>query len=310
VGHALTEGAVVVADGGERAGLGHLSRAGAVAAALRVRGYDVECFAAGASERLTRDNLEWAPLEDTAQLAESHGRIVVLDSYRLDAGVLRTLIAPRVFVVLHDAVDIPAGVADLAVTVPPPRDAAPQTLSGIEYACLRPAFWGVRRPQAPRVVKTVAVTSGGIGAGLGELAAAVRTAIPAARIRAVRGPYASEPLPESVEAVDHPLTLLDVFLDADLVVTAGGQTMLEAVATGAPCLAFAQVENQQRQLDYLASLGAVEVLGDDIEETLSRVAGSPEKLGELSQRASAAVDGLGALRVAFAIDQVARGRRL
>jgi UDP-2,4-diacetamido-2,4,6-trideoxy-beta-L-altropyranose hydrolase len=308
VGDGLNRTALVIADAGAQAGLGHVSRSGAVAVALRARGYELECRAFGIVEPLQRDGLNWSPLDDVAALQASRAALLLLDSYRLDATEVRAAAQPSALVLMHDASNVQPGTADLQVTVPPANHGSEHQLSGARYACLRPVFWGLAPRTPPARVGTVLVSAGS-NADAGSVAAATRSALPDARIRLVRGPFADSDTPAGIEVLDRPDSLLEPLLEADLVVTAGGQTMLEAVATGTPCVAFAQVENQRRQLDYLAELGAVEAADGDLPGTVARIAASPEQLRELSLRGSEVIDGFGALRVAFAADAIAERRR-
>jgi spore coat polysaccharide biosynthesis predicted glycosyltransferase SpsG len=80
-------------------------------------------------------------------------------------------------------------------------------------------------------------------------------------------------------------------LAADVVITAAGQTALEAVATGAATIALPLVDNQRRNADALAAAGAAIVSDMTIPGYEAR--------GELARRGQTAVDGYGALRIAF-----------
>ena len=60
----------------------------------------------------------------------------------------------------------------------------------------------------------------------------------------MRGPYATFEPPAGVELVDAPPSLLAELLAADVVVTAAGQSALEAAATGAATVAVPLAPNQ------------------------------------------------------------------
>ena len=75
--------ATLIADAGPAAGLGHLSRTGAVAVALRSRGVEVRCLAWGADDPVERDGLRWEVLA-RAESPAARG-VVVLDSYEVSA---------------------------------------------------------------------------------------------------------------------------------------------------------------------------------------------------------------------------------
>jgi spore coat polysaccharide biosynthesis predicted glycosyltransferase SpsG len=153
----------------------------------------------------------------------------------------------------------------------------------------------------------VATGSGEFDALGGELAHALAAAAPALQVWLVRGPDARGAAPDEVSTLSAPDSLLTPFLEADLVVTTGGQTVLEAVASGAPCVALPLVDNQRPQVAVLADAKAlvrvdtpdeaVVAVGDLIQDGAGR-----RRLGSVGQ---ATVDGYGALRIAFAIERLA-----
>jgi len=272
---------VIGFDTGPGVGLGHQRRMETLARALQRRGRVVEL----------------RPLDDAALAAPT----VVIDSYRV-RGDDRSRVRGERVVAVDDLV------RDLAVDVvvdPCPgataseHPAAGAVLAGAEYALL-----GIDAP--PRVdppdgdCRSVVVTAGGTGTALaqdlrGELAAALGAGVV---VRAVGPPAATPGAPLAA----------DLLGAADLVVTAAGVTMLEALALGRPTVAFVLAANQSRQLAGAAAAGAV-------------VASSPERLVadavvvatdagrrvELSARARALVDGGGADRVAAALAEERSG---
>ncbi len=87
---------------------------------------------------------------------------------------------------------------------------------------------------------------------------------------------------------------------ADVVVTAAGQTSLESVATGAATIAIPMVENQRKNAQALSDANAAHIAepGDELPiDELDR-----EALAINGQRA---VDGYGALRIAYRIAELA-----
>jgi spore coat polysaccharide biosynthesis predicted glycosyltransferase SpsG len=147
----------------------------------------------------------------------------------------------------------------------------------------------------------VLVSVGGSGiAGGGALAHAVAETLPGAEVRFVAGPYADEAPDERVHVVRAPGDLLDELLAADVVVSAAGQTMLEAACTGTPCVAVEFAENQRRQLTALADAGAVvPATPDTAAAAVAGLAADPERRRALAQRSPAVIDGFGALRLAW-----------
>jgi spore coat polysaccharide biosynthesis predicted glycosyltransferase SpsG len=286
---------VIVADAGRQAGLGHISRSSAVAVALSRRGIETRCYAYGADEPFERDGVSWTRL-DGDDLPASPGDVLVLDTYRLPSEALSRAAAEVRLVVMHDHGEPPENAALVVSAAVDPAKAA-----------LRPSFWGLPERQIRDVVERVLVTtgSGGFGEVGPRLAEAVAVALPSASVALVRGPYAASSSPPGVEILDAPDSLLAPLLAADLVLSAGGQTMLEAAATGTPCIAIALVENQRRQAERLAELGAVRLAAvDHAASAAVELARDPEERRSLSRAGQQAVDGYGAQRVAFAIAEL------
>jgi len=288
----------LVADAGASVGLGHVARCSAIAAALRARGDAVSCHAHGATARLSLDGIAWQPL-DWADVPD--GGVVLLDSYVLGAAAVRS--PGRRLAVLHDEGEPPAG-ADLIVSVAGvAAPAGAEVLSGLLHAPLRADYWDLPpRRVADRAGRVLVTTGGGVFPEVALAAAAdVAAALPGARVGLVRGPYMDLAPPTGVELVDAPASLRDELLAADIVVTAAGQTALEAAATGAPTLAMVLVANQRANADALAAAGAVRLVegpGAQLRATLAELAGDGAERAALARRAQAAVDGRGAGRIA------------
>jgi UDP-2,4-diacetamido-2,4,6-trideoxy-beta-L-altropyranose hydrolase len=288
---------VIVADAGKEAGLGHISRSSAVAVALGHRGIETRCYAYGAEEPFERDGVSWTPLDGDELPAGTEG-VLVVDTYRISVEELSRAAAQRRLVVMHDHGEPPANAALVVSAAVDPANAA-----------LRPIFWSLPERQIRDTVERVLVTtgSGGFGDVGPGLAGAVAAALPSAAVSLVRGPYAESSFPDGVEILDAPESLLAPLLAADLVLSAGGQTMLEAAATGTPCIAIPLVENQRRQAVRLAELGAVRLVDvDHAAAAAVELAQDVEARRSLSRAGQRAVDGYGALRIASAIAELVR----
>jgi len=281
----------VVADGGPASGLGHLGRSTAIAAALRARGLEVTCRAYGASEPRTIDGVEWTP-------GTASGDLLVLDTYTMPADERDALAAGAPLVSMHDHGGRPPG-AVLVVTVG--GEPGPNTLAGLRYAPLRAPFWGLPRREVSPEARRVLVTTGGGALQDAGVAIAREAATVFDEVALVRGPYAAFDAPAGVELIDAPPVLLEHLLAADVVITAAGQTALEAAATGAATVAIPFVDNQRRQAARLAEAGAA-VAAEPHEAVAAARSLDREALAQAGQ---AAIDGYGALRIAFAIAALA-----
>jgi UDP-2,4-diacetamido-2,4,6-trideoxy-beta-L-altropyranose hydrolase len=295
--------AIVVADGRREAGLGHVNRSSALAVALGRLGVTVSCFALGADEPLERDGVSWQPLAalDAAPLAAAS--VLVLDSYRLSADEVAAAPESVPVVVLQEHLPAPPRAA-LVVSAGAEPTSDPRRLAGLDYVSLRPAFWSAPERTVAERIRSVLVTTGGGDAvpGLGaRLAEAARDSLPEAVVTLVRGPFGTADVPTGVKLLDAPESLYGPLLEADVVVTAGGQTLLEAAALGTPSIAVVAVENQRSQVVRLSERDATHLLelpAGDVSALLRRLDASPDERRRLARNAQAAVDGRGAERVA------------
>lgn len=292
----------VIADGGAKVGLGHVARCSAVVVALRARGRDVRPRAYGADAAIVVDGVEWAPYEEPPP----EGVTVLLDTYTLARDQRAALARRNVLAVFHDEGAVPEG-AKLVIAVGGALGDH-DVLAGLRHAPLRPVFWGLPELPIRERVRRVLVTTGGgaLQATAVELARSLAAALPGAEVALVRGPYARFAPPPGVTLVDAPPDLLHELLAADLVVTAAGQTALEAVATGTPTIALPLAANQRANADPLAAAGAALVVepGEDVVAAAVALAADRPRRLALAHAGQAAVDGFGALRIAFRIAEL------
>jgi UDP-2,4-diacetamido-2,4,6-trideoxy-beta-L-altropyranose hydrolase len=136
------------------------------------------------------------------------------------------------------------------------------------------------------------------------LAERLRDELTGAEIRLVRGPYAPAGRPPAgITLLDAPSELIGALADADLVVSGAGQTMLEALAVGTPCVAFVTADNQAESAAVLEAAGAVVVgrSADRVVELAAGIAHDFERRARQARVGRELVDGGGAARVASAI---------
>jgi UDP-2,4-diacetamido-2,4,6-trideoxy-beta-L-altropyranose hydrolase len=302
--------AMIVADGGPSAGLGHMSRSSAIAAGARCHGFRVRCFANGLAEPERYAGASWIPFEERTDLW-SGVDLAVFDSYTLDVDALIPAAWEGCIAVLHEWGDIPKR-ADVLVNAASSDVATSSALFGFRYAALRSEFWGVsQRREHARSPDRVLITGGG---GVGrevmlELAQLVRARLPEAVLRLVH-PQAAEDSCGQTHWVSAPDGLRDQLLWADIAVCAGGQTSLEAACLGVPMILIELAENQRANIERLVTVGAA--VAADRPSIGAAVAACSDMTTRAAMAASgqAAVDGFGALRVAYALARfdLERGR--
>ena len=269
----------MVFDDGPGIGLGHRRRMEALASALGAHG--VEC-------RLRATDLDQIddPFDDPVDL-------VVVDSY-----LVRADGCPRDGARIVAVDDLERDLA-VDVVIDPCPGADPQrhrraglVLAGSRFALLGADVAAVRPRPVVRAVRKIVVTMGGAG---GDLASALTTTL-AASVPAPTVVRCLRPEEVGVNGIATDLA------DADVVVTAGGVTMLESLALGRPTVTVVTAENQRRQVEGAAAAGAVVVVpADGVERAVTRIMHDLDERRALASAAVKLVDSHGAERVAACV---------
>lgn len=305
----------VLAEAGRGVGFGHLRRCQALVTALAAAGGSASLLVAGRGwEPAPAMPLDW--LDDaaalSAALAARRPEAVVVDSYRAGEELLRGLRAQApCLVAIDDLADRALPVSLVingswhASTLAYRTDPDTVRLLGSRYALLDPAYG---TPPARRIgdgVGRVLVTLGGdadTAPRLASAVAAVRRAAPAAAIdvaAVVRAPGLEG---DRAVTVHHGLpSLRGLIAAADLVVSGGGMTLYECLASGAPVVATVLADNQKPNVREMARAGLVVAAEPSLEAAIARVVGDPALRRSLATRGRQAVDGRGAGRAAAAI---------
>jgi spore coat polysaccharide biosynthesis predicted glycosyltransferase SpsG len=244
--------------------------------------------------------------------SSAHGDLVVVDSYRHRADDRSLFHAP----VIAAVDDLCRGLRVDVVVDPNPRcddevyPAAGRVLGGPRFALVPPLKYGPH-PDAGREVRAVLVTAGAADAGgIGaSIAARLAGLLGEGFVRLVIGPWGSTEVPAGVAPVVHPDGLENELGRADLVVTAGGVTMLEAMRLGRPVVAVITADNQRRAVRGAADAGAIIETGASTAADIAAelVHDRPRRL-QLAARAARYIDGEGGARVAAALDDVTISR--
>lgn len=307
----------VLANAGPGVGLGHVMRCLALAQALRDRGATVHVRtpdagraggAEGAGEHLRRVGFEPEPWEPP-----SSGSLAILDGYGLDAELVEATRAacPRLLT-FDDLVDPPPergwilnGAPGIGLDDYPDLDPA-RLLLGPRFACLRPEF--AQTPPRTRGERGLFLAGGAARPeALQALAEAGAGLVASGVLGAVDLVTADVPLttPTGVSAVGFLDAPWEALADAAVVVSAGGQSLLEAACCGAPLVGYQLTADQARNLQGLATARALVHAGDaaspDFAHQVEAAVRAALTDRDLGPRAHAAVDGLGAARVAAAL---------
>jgi spore coat polysaccharide biosynthesis predicted glycosyltransferase SpsG len=184
------------------------------------------------------------------------------------------------------------------------HERAGAALTGPQYALIDPYLRTAETLDIGDAVRRVVVTTGGAdAAGIGaRIASDLALELRDAEVRLVVGPWGAGTTDPSVRKIHAPYGLRDELAAADLVVTAGGVTMLEACCLGRPTVAISIASNQHRAVAGAAHVGAVLAAdGSSACGVATRLAGDTGLRQRIAATAKVLVDGQGATRVAAAV---------
>ncbi len=283
MGHGVT----LTFDEGPGVGLGHRRRCEAIAKALRALEIGVTLRPLGAHD-------------------EIEGETVVVDSYLANADDRTRFRAAHVAAIEDLERDM---TVDLLVVPDPGADGtrykrATRVVAGARFSLVDPALAELEvAPIEPNVTRVLVSCGASDREGVGSrIATALATALPGTQICLVVGPWGQHAHDPLVTPVHAPDGLTAELLDADLVVTAGGVTMIEACCLGRPTVAFAIATNQMAAVAGAAHAGAVLAAdASSAADVAERLAHDAALRSRLAGAARNLVDGQGAVRVASAI---------
>lgn len=254
---------------------------------------------------LGRIGCRWRAAELTSGIA-TEARVLVVDSYRVRADALDVGPVP---VVALDDLDRDLAVDVLVEPSPPLCDGdrrCGRLLAGFEYALVqRPGDELARRPDDRAT--TVLVSLGGVdAAGLGaRIAHEVAVAGRSDRVVHAPGPWSRVDPSSGVSHLARDADLMPALVDADVVICAGGVTMLESMLAGRPTVVVETARNQHRAVEGARQAGGVVVADPDDPSSAADAAMSlladPVAAQALAARAVGIVDGRGADRVAAVV---------
>ncbi|MCZ6775493.1 MAG: UDP-2,4-diacetamido-2,4,6-trideoxy-beta-L-altropyranose hydrolase [Ignavibacteria bacterium] len=330
-------------DAGPQIGLGHLQRCLSLASALRQ--LDATCLfltneESNLLDRVTRfgfsgyrlDAIESWSAEDLAQtisIAGAHGcDAIIVDSDYEGDGYLDQLRKAGFFVcAIEDMAPHPFpcqlvvnGDAHAHQLAYHSSSGDTLFLLGPEYSILRAEFWKI----GPRVVsdgvENILVTFGGADqCNLTPRALGLLNQLPGnLSVTTIIGPFFNniEEIEDSVARAERPVRLVyspdevgDLMLQADLAISAGGQTLYELACAGCPTVAVRMAANQDGQLGVFEESGFIRIAGhgdDDgvvqaIGDAIRTLLPDADARATMSAAGQRLIDGQGALRVARAI---------
>ncbi len=303
----------VLTEAGPDIGYGHLARCVGLADAFLVRGLTPRLIVRGETPAYLLGGhdvecLDWTSATALDVIAGSTD-VIAVDSYTASADVCERLAEAVSTCIWFDdemreeypggiIVNGAPGVSRTAYAERP--DAT--LLLGTTYQVLRRSFWDTPPKKVRPQVERLLVMFGGTDVrGLaGAVIAALEATHPGITIDAVREPRTAA-------------EIRNAMLEADIAISAGGQTLYELAATGTPTIAVCVAENQDRQARAFAEAGVIRLVGSWSEpDIVEKLTVSVEAMGPagvrhgMSSAGQELVDGRGALRVAQAAVDHAR----
>ena len=275
---------VIITEGGRQIGFGHVSRGTSLYEAFGLRGIRPKLIVNGDDSirevlpNADHEVFDW--LKDQERLAESihDADIAVVDSYLAGKGVYDSVSrAARLGVYFDDEkrIDYPAGIvingAINAGRIDYPRKRGITYLVGARYLTLRKEFWDVPPVRIRKEPKSVLITFGAFDPdNLSEkVLALLRRDCPTLAINVVIGRWFSN-VDGLTACADGQANLIhdpdvvemkQAMLDADIAISAGGQTLCELAKVGVPIIAVCTHENQLWNLKGWQEVGVIEYAG-------------------------------------------------
>lgn len=307
---------MVLTEGGEKTGFGHISRCAAlVHAAMDIDGTTDAEFIVNGDERAKGflDSqgitggalLDWNRERKNIVSAAKQKDMVIIDSYLADEsfyGCISDVTHGRMLMMDdYNRIKYPEGV------VINPSICG----SGREYIILRKEFWTVPDKKIKPVIKDVLITFGGKGRALfmEKTLDALVGKYPRYNYYVVSPDGGRGPGCECSGTIrfygDIPASgMLDLMLRCDICVSGGGQTLYELARCGVPSIGVCFAENQMGNISSLKSAGFLEWAGNyEEKDVFTKIRGYIEKLAPADIRkekclaGKSIVDGKGAKRV-------------
>jgi UDP-2,4-diacetamido-2,4,6-trideoxy-beta-L-altropyranose hydrolase len=309
----MSEQLVIRCDSSASLGMGHLMRCLVLANAWPEKVVFAMKRHALAPERVLEagHRITWVDDDDPRRLASQGACWVVVDHYQLDVPYLEALSDAGLRTLAID--DVASHAFPVDVLVNQNVDAnllaystRPETvrLLGPRYALVGDAYRRARPPRpGGRPLETIAITFGGSDPE-DRTAATLESLAPLTdrlRLVAVVGAgYAGHARPSDGIVVERNLPdLIDVMLDAQLVIGAGGSTVWEACCLGVPMLLQPFVDNQRGIARGLAAVGAARdgtgLDGASLRDAIMSL--RTEDLARMAEVAWNLVDGCGPARI-------------
>ncbi|WP_456384004.1 GNAT family N-acetyltransferase [Persephonella sp.] len=321
----------ILTEGSSSIGFGHVTRCLSISQAFEeFFGIEPEIFINGDRTVLSiignrKINIvDWLSDEDI-QKAVFSSDIVIIDSYLADKdfyGKVSYTVDTPVFIDDNMRIDYPEGIIIngniYASELDYPRKENTVYLLGTRYTPLRKVFWEVPEKNVRDKIQNIMVTFGGddIRNMTPQVMDILRERFPDVKKTVIIGmgfknleeiKRKSDPGTELVFYPDGKV-MRDVMLEADIAITAGGQTLYELARTGTPAVSVIVADNQIRNVNGWEKAGFVVNAGMwNDRNVLPNIVSGVETLISIEERKKrsligrSAIDGKGSRNIAAAL---------
>lgn len=320
---------IILTEGGEIGGLGHIQRCLAISQAFEEKGIKSQFIVNGddsVKKALKEKNYQicsWLKKRNEFFELAKKVDIVIIDSYLGDISFykkLSELVRVPVYIDDNKRLDYPRGIVVNggihARELKYLKKDSIRYLLGNQYAPLRKLFWEARGRETRDAIEGVMVTTGGHDPQnvMPKIVKFLKVNYPVLRKDIIIGnafgniDAIKREIDKNTNLIYSPDTrkMKDIMSRSDVAISSGGQTLYELARMGVPTIAFRQAENQRLNLEAWDKKGFIEYVGgyDDfarkISQGLDRLPLRKERVrrGGIGMRL---VDGQGARRIREAL---------
>ena len=264
---------VVLTEYSKTIGFGHISRSSSLAEAFEQKGYTVvflvrEWGNEPLDLKFKTEKVDW---ENPALLREfvSENDILVFDTYQVQKRELTTLSLPypRVVSIADSKMNFAhKGIVLFANAYAPDlldnvNQANVEIINGAEYLLYRSEFWRLSHFQVdvrPEIKKVLIGLGGYVNNDvLQKTIVTLREVLRHIEIKVLGN--LDEGFDAGIEALGflQPHALISEYLESDLVIANGGQTLNEVILMGIPVIGVAVASNQKRNLHFWTKMGVL-----------------------------------------------------
>jgi UDP-2,4-diacetamido-2,4,6-trideoxy-beta-L-altropyranose hydrolase len=309
---------IILTEGGEDIGFGHVARCLSLYQVFETRGHELEFIIAGDDSiknilQIKFKFLNWHEEEKKLFFEIKNADVVVVDSYLAEYGIYKKIsdaITIPVFIDDNCRLGYPRGIVVNwnihAHDLDYPKDNNVSYLLGPNYIAMRRAFWEVPEKKINQKVTEVMVSFGGDDSKnlTPKVLSFLVRRYPELKKHVVIGP-AFKNFNEIEAAADTNTQLIqspddtgmkEIMLKSDIAIASGGQTLYELARVGVPPVAVAVADNQRNSVNGWERAGFIENAGYWTDKDLMvNLAAKFQRLLDVERRVHAS--GIGRLKV-------------